>query len=148
MDAGTRGLLEAILRREGRSLLQYVSESFPWTTPNEQEALACLQTMVREELQTTGTLSQFFARREHTVPYLGSFPASFTTINFVSLDHLLPLLAEAERQSLEQLERDLTRVADMEAKDLIQQMVEMKRRHLTTLKTLAAAHPDSAATVA
>ncbi len=144
MDAGARALVEAILRREGRSLLQYVSESFPWTTADEQEPLARLQAMVREERQATGALSQFFAKREHTVPYLGSFPTSFTTINFVSLDHILPLLAEAERQSLEQLERDLPNVADVEARDLLQKMVEMKRRHLTTLKTLTGSRPKAA----
>jgi hypothetical protein len=136
MDAVTRALLEAILRREGRSLLQYVSESFPWTNPDEQAALAQLQELVQEERKATGALLQLFARREHTVPYLGSFPESFTTINFVSLDHLLPLLVDAERQGLEQLQSDLAKLTDPQLRDQVSKMVEMKRRHLATLKTL------------
>jgi rubrerythrin len=144
MNADTRALLEDILRRESRSLLQYVSESFPWTTADEQQALSRLQEMVREECQATGALAQFFAKREHTFPYLGSFPAAFTTINFVSLDHVAPLLADAERQGLERLERDLGKLNDPEARDQVAHIVEMKRRHLSTLKTLIA--PNSRAT--
>ena len=146
MDAATRALLENILRREARSLLQYVSQSFPWTTADEEQALVRLQELVREQSRAVGALSQFYARREHTVPYLGSFPSSFTTINFVSLDHLLPLLAEAERQSLEQLERDVTKLTDPEAREVVQKMVELKRSHLSTLKTLTTSHPEAAST--
>ncbi len=147
MDARTRALVEDILRREGRSLLQYVSESFPWATPQEQQALAQLQTLSKEEHQAIGAFLQWYARRAHAVPYLGSFPTSFTAINFVSLDHLLPMLAEAERQSLEQLERDLGNLTDAEVRDQVSTIVEMKRRHLAALKTLVTAPSEAAVPV-
>ena len=39
LDDRTAQLLEGVVRRESRSLLQYVAEAFPWTTPEEQAYL-------------------------------------------------------------------------------------------------------------
>jgi hypothetical protein len=140
IDALTRIVLENAVRREGRSLLQYVSESFPWTTTEEQQALAQLQELVRQQRDATAALAQYLAKQEHSVPYLGSFPMSFTNINFVSLDHTLPLLLEAERQGLAYLERDLAKVQDPAARDHLLKIADMKRQHCVALKALAAHH--------
>ena len=40
-----------IVRRESRSLLQYVSEAFPWTTREERAALATLQEMIEDGVE-------------------------------------------------------------------------------------------------
>ncbi len=142
IDAGTQALLPDILRREGRSLLQYVSEAFPWITSEEQEALSQLQKMVAEERDRAAALSQFLARRHVEPPYLGVYPVAFTNINYVSLDHLWPLLIDYERRAIADLERDLAAVSDAEAKEQIQAILESKRQHLQALQALAAAHPE------
>lgn len=144
IDAQTQALLEAIVQRESRSLLQYVGEAFPWATREEQAALAELQTLIEEERQGVAALIQFLVRRGHVYPYLGQYPENFTTINFVALEHLLPLLAEHERRTLADLERDLGRMPDAEARQKVQNYLETKRRRRKVLEELAAARPATA----
>jgi rubrerythrin len=147
MDDKTLSLLQHVLRAESRSLVQYVSESFPWITTGEQEALIQFQQLVEEERQATASIAQFLARHRRPLPYFGAYPMSFTTINFVSLEHLLPLLADHEQRALADRERALAGVTDPEARALLQNLVDMKRRHLQTLQALAAAHPETFSTV-
>jgi hypothetical protein len=130
--------LEAAIRREGRSLLQYVSEAYPWTgspgdgTPDQVRELA------REERDALAVLTKFLARRRHTVPYLGAFPMAFTTMNFVSLDYLLPRLVEDGRRSVAALERDRAALTDADAKTELDRLTDLKRRHLKALEALTA----------
>src|SRR5947209_16586882 len=145
MDVQSQRILQHIVRREGRSLLQYMSDAFPWTTLGEGEVLARVQQFVKEERDSVARLVRFLQRRRVTPPYFGAFPMSFTTLNFITLDHLLPLLVRAERKAIAELEHDLAFLTDPEARQLIQDMVEMKRRHEKTLEELAAAHPEPAA---
>jgi hypothetical protein len=147
IDARTEKLLHEIVRREGRSLLQYVSEAFPWTTFEERDALTQLQKLTTEEREAIGRLMELVARRNHSYPYLGSYPTGFTNINYVSLEHLLPTLVRHEARSLGELECDLAKITDTEALAEVQELVDMKRRHLDALKKLAAAHPETLSTV-
>jgi hypothetical protein len=137
-------LLETVIRREGRSLLQYVSEAFPWTKAADEPALAQLRQLAQEERDGVAALSRFLTRRRHTAPYLGPYPMSFTTINFVSLDYLRPRLAEDGRKALAALERDRAALADAEAKAEVDKLIELKRRHLMALEAPATA-PAAAA---
>jgi hypothetical protein len=140
-------LLQQIVRRESRSLLQYVTESFPWTTPEEREALPEFQRLAAEERDGAAALGRYLANCRQLVPYLGAFPMEFTSINYVSLEHLFPLLAEHAKQSLDRLDRDLMDIQDVEARCLVQNIVDTKRRHLQTLEALAAAYPETHSTV-
>jgi hypothetical protein len=131
--------LEGIIRREGRSLLQYVSEAFPWVRTGTDEALTRLQQLVGEERDAVAALSRFLVRRRHTPPYLGSYPMAFTTMNFVSLDFLVPRLAEQQRRAIAELEKDRQALTDAEAKVEVDKVLQMKRQHLQTLEALAPA---------
>jgi hypothetical protein len=132
-------LLQNLIRREGRSFLQYVGEAFPWATREERGGLATLAQLIREEREAIAALSRFLVKHRVTPPYLGAYPTRFTTINFVALDHLLPLLVEHQQRSIADLERDLAQITEPHVKEEVQKILEMKRRHLETLKTLAAA---------
>jgi rubrerythrin len=143
-DAGT---LEALVRREARSLLQYVRDSFPWITSEEQQALAELQTMIEEEQQALGGIARFLARRYHFFPSPAPYPMAFTSINYTALEHVLPLVVDATRQSLDQCEPDRDALADPEARILVQKLIDSKRQHLKRLETLAAEHPQVCSTM-
>lgn len=145
MDAASRSILTDTIRREGRTLQSYVSESFPWTTPAEQQALERLKQVVEEERQAVGNLIRFLLKNHIAPPTLGVYPGSYTTINFVSLAHLTPLLVENQRRAVGTLEQELTRVCDLEARDQIKRLLEMKRRHLQTLEHLHEPAPQTAA---
>jgi rubrerythrin len=140
MDDATRAVLEASVRRENRSFLQYVAEAFPWTSPAEQNALARIKKLIAEERQGAAALGRFLVRHKLPVPPLGVYPVEFTNFNYVSLDHLLPLLVQFEEKSIAQMESDLEAVKDSEARAQLHRLLDMKQHHLRELKQLAAAH--------
>jgi rubrerythrin len=127
--------------------LQYLNESFPWTTPEELAALAQFQNLAAEESEAAGEVYRFLMRRREPVPYLGSYPMEFTSINYVSLEHLFPLVADHTEKAIVHLEKDVSDIQDSEARALVQNIVDMKRRHLQTFRALAAAYPETHSTV-
>lgn len=143
LDASTE-TLQNILRRETRSLLQYVGEAFPWTTSREKEALASVQKMIIEERDAAAKLASFLARKRMSPTYLGPYPSNFTNVNFVTLAFLLPLLADYQKTLIADLERDLPRIADAEGAKVVQDILDLKRRHLATLQELAGPKPQAA----
>jgi hypothetical protein len=145
IDAPTQALLQAIVRRESRSLLQYVRDAFPWTSTREHEALGQIQKLIDEELQAAADLNRFLIRHHANTAYLGPYPMSFAAINYVSLDHLLPLVVDNEQQAVARLQSDLTRLADPDARTQVQKILDMKQRHLKVLEGLASARPEAVA---
>jgi hypothetical protein len=130
--------LQDIIRREGRSFLQYSGESFPWNTPQDGVAVAGLRRMIEEEKAGAGTLSRYLAKNRLTPPYLGAYPSYFTSYNYMSIDRLVPLLIQHQQRGLTDLESDLKAIADEESRRQVQTVLEMKRRHLQELEALKA----------
>ena len=62
IDARTVALVQDVLRREGRSLLQYVREAYPWATPRLRELLDKLKQLSDEERDGAAALSDFLRR--------------------------------------------------------------------------------------
>jgi rubrerythrin len=145
IDARTHAVLQEIMKRESRSLLQYVADSYPWATSEEQAALAQLRQVIEEERQGAAELGRFLTRHRLELPYLGAYPAEFTNANFIALDYLLPRLAADERRAIAFLEQALIGLQDAQARALVQKIVDKKRQHLTTLEGLAASHSPRAA---
>ncbi len=130
--------LQAILRRESRSLLQYVREAYPWAKSGEQKTLSELDRLIDEEANSTAALARFLLRHHVRLPYLGAYPSHFTNVNYVGLDFLLPRLVEHQRGAIAALERDLAKLSDEDSRQQVQPILEMKRRHLKRLEELAA----------
>ena len=147
MDAETCTILQNAMRAESKSFLQYVSDAFPWTTPDELAALAKLQSLIAEEKEGAGAIAEFLTQNKQPLPYLGSYRMSFTTMNFVSLEHLLPILDKEERRAIAERERDLANLKDAEAQSVLRRVVDMKRRHLLLLQEASAAYPETHSTV-
>ena len=137
MDARTQAILQDLVRKEGRSLLQYVGESYPWTTANNHDKLPVLLQMVKEEQDAAAAVVRLLLKRKVRPPYLGAYPMHFTTINYISLDHLLPPLVDFEKRRIAELDRELPLVDDVEARAAVLSLLDMKRRHLQTLDGLA-----------
>jgi len=139
ISAPDAALLETVIRREGRSLLQYISEAFPLGTSSGDPAPEKLRDLAREERDAVATLIKFLARRRHTVPYLGAFPMSFTTMNYVTIEYIVPRLADDGRRAIAALEHDRAALADAEAREQVDRFLELKRRHVKALDEMAAA---------
>jgi hypothetical protein len=140
IDSRAQAVLQGVLRRESLSLLQYVSEAFPWAGPEDREALAKFRQLTEEDREGIGELRRFLARKKIMPSFIGSFPQSFTSLGFVALQTLLPRLVEAQRRDIADLERDLAQLNDPEAQALVQKVLDRKRRHLTELEAIHTAH--------
>jgi rubrerythrin len=137
MDAASASILFKHFGRTGRSLLQYAHDSYPWIKDaSGLETLQQLAQMTREEQQDTAVIVRFLLRRRTPPPPLASYPAHFTNFNFLSVDRMLELLAEHQQEDVAELEKDLTAVRDPEARRLLQQLLEGKRRHLQALSEM------------
>ena len=143
IDSQSQALLQEALRREERSELMYVAAAYPWTAARGHAALDALQALIREEADALTALGRWLTRRRVPLPYLGAFPTGFTTINFLALDYLLPRLRDHQREAVARLARDAHAVTDPEARGQLESLLELKRRHLATLESLASSAPPS-----
>jgi hypothetical protein len=146
MDPQTQTLLQEILRRESRSVLMYVAEAYPWTSSTRTKALTALQHLIAAEREAVAFFGRFLVRHRVPLPFLPSYPAHFTTINFLALDFILPRLIEHERQSIAELESDLAAVKSPEARAEVEKLLAIKRKHLPQLEELASEQPQASVT--
>src|SRR6516162_9553756 len=107
MDSSTTALLQEIIRRESLSLLSYVGDAFPWTAIGGDAALVQLRGIVADHKRAVAALGQFLVRQRQALPYIGSYPSGFTTVNFLALSHVLPRLVDGEHKSLAQLNAEV-----------------------------------------
>ena len=139
-------LLVAIARNEQRSLLQYVSNSFPWISSGQEAGMAQLAELAEAEGRAASALVRFLAR-QHIFLHPGIFPVSFMSNNFVSFEHSLPHMALAERRMLAEREQGLPRIHDAEARALVQAIIDTKHDIVKNLDRLAASHPATSSTI-
>jgi hypothetical protein len=137
----TIGAIQEIIRREGRSFLQYIGDTFPWVADEDRAAFVQLQQIIGEQRQGIGKLMRFLSRQRADVPYLGSYPQSFTSWNFVSVTALVPRLVDDVRRGIDALSRDMARISDPDALTLVASFLTMKRKHLQTLEAMSAHTP-------
>jgi hypothetical protein len=139
----TEAVVQGVLRRHGRSLMQYLREAFPYLPGNGDNRLARFQQLATEDLESQVSLTNFLLRKHLSPPYLGPYPDRFTTFNYVSFDFLLPQLLQAERAEIAHLVKDVHTVDDAEVRERLQKVLDMKRRHLAELEELAHPKPQS-----
>lgn len=134
----TIALLQEQVRRTGRSLLQYVSEAYPWTsTAKDTQIVACLNQMQQAEQRAMTRLGRFLLQQRANPPLLGSYPMHFTTLNFLAVDRLLILLAEQQASDVADMQAALARIAEPAARARLQELLTLRERHLQTLQELA-----------
>jgi hypothetical protein len=136
-DAQGLELIARQIIRDGRSLLQYVSDAFPYAPAEAEPARHRLENLVQEERAFVGRLIRHLHRHHVTPPFLAAFPTRFTTINFVSLDHILPALVKDDELGIGDLERGLAGLPESDERHLLAELLDLKRRHLQELHEIA-----------
>jgi hypothetical protein len=66
--------LNDLLIDVGRSLLQYVGESWPWTSEDEADVGTSVQRIVAEQRDTVLQLAELLDSRGHRIAY-GQYPS-------------------------------------------------------------------------
>lgn len=141
MDGADLALLHRLVAMGSRSLLQYVCQAFPWSADKHGQAVAKVQEIAAEERDATARLTRHLQKKRLRLPPTESFPSHFTTINFVSIDYLLPKLITEHANEVAELEVRLPKVESEEVRDLAQHYLDRKRRDLQALKDLTAKAP-------
>jgi hypothetical protein len=101
--------------------------------------------LAHEERDEVARLTRLMQKMRERPPKTGSYPSHFTTMNFVTLDYLVPkLIAENERE-IAQIAAALSQLDDEDAQKIVQAYLDMKRRHLEVLQDLASSKPPAAA---
>ena len=137
-NATTAELLQELVRRESRSLWQYVREVPVWVGPADRPTLEKLRGLAAAELQATDDLGRHLQKRRIGLASLGPFSPEFTGVNDVALHYLLPKLVREQKQAAADVEADLTRLGDDPARPLVERLAHLKRQHLPALEGLSA----------
>jgi hypothetical protein len=141
IDAQTQMLLQETVRREQRSLLQYLAEAFPWTTPGGEAVVAAIGRMSVESQEAVVKITRFLLRNHVELSYLGAFAMDYTNSNFIGLDYALVQLVDEEHYTAAFLEGQLPSLTEGKGKELLENLLAVKKAHLREMETLAGAAP-------
>jgi len=130
--------LNSLLIDMGRSLLQYVGESWPWTGYDEAEEQAAINTLVADQKASVQALAELLADRGHFIDP-GSYPTEYTSLHYVALDYLLNQLVAEQRELVDEC-AGLAGAAhdDPEAGPLLARIADQAAAQLKTLEELDA----------
>jgi hypothetical protein len=131
-------LLTDALRRESRSLLQYVRAADPWAPAADRHLLTAVREMADKEAATLDRLAAFLQTKRVPLPHLGAFPTAFTSLNFVAVRSLLPRLIKDVGRGLDDVKRA---AASLPAEwcGPVEELLAQKQVQLETLRSLAGA---------
>jgi hypothetical protein len=144
IDAASQAVLQEVLRRERLSFLAYIGDAFPWATAADMPGLDILKRLIRQETDAVTSLGRFLVRHKVPQPFVGSYPAAFTSCNFIALSYLVPRLLGLQKQSVAELQADVAKVQDQAAKQELERLLGVKKMTLAGLETLAASSPAPA----
>ena len=137
-DATTAKLLQELVRRESRSLLQYVREVPVWVGPADRPTLQKLRGLAAAELDAIDTVGRQLQKRRIGLAAVGPFPPEFTDVNDAALHHLLPKLVREQKEAAADVEAVLTKLGDDPARPLVERLAHLKRQHLPELESFSA----------
>lgn len=133
MHADDAESLQDLLRRESRSLLQYASESFPWSKPKARAAGDAVCAMAQAQTDVVARLARWLAKQRVTVAFPGAYPMHFTTGNFVALQYLLPRLIVDEQRLVAAAQRTRAGLEPGDAQALVGELIDLKTKHVIDL---------------
>jgi hypothetical protein len=137
-DATTAQLLQELVRRESRSLFQYVREVPVWVGASDRPSLQKLRGLAAAEMEAIDALGRHLQKRRIGLAAIGPFPPEFTDVNDAALHHLLPKLVREQKEAAAEVEAALTKLGDDPARPLVERLVHLKRQHLPELEGLSA----------
>lgn len=125
--------LNELLVELHRSLLQYTSEAWPWsTTENESFKRTVLECAERQR-RSVGLLAQFLRDRQWRIDF-GMYPLEYTSLHYVAVEYLAQQLVSNQRELVEFIEAAAPGcVADYEALQLVQRIAADERAILDSL---------------
>jgi hypothetical protein len=137
MSGPPHSQLHGLIRKEAHSLLQYLSDAYPWTPANDVARRDAILACARREQEGIGALVRYCVRHQLGYPSFGAYPEHFMDLNFVSLDSLMPTLLAQQKKRIAELEWSLLTVP-VGAGELVRGLIEAKRQTLAVLESAPA----------
>lgn len=135
IDLATRDRLHKLLRREGRSLFQYLREVPPWAGGHDLHVVARMRELAGTELEVIESLGKLVQKQHGDYGHLGAFP-DFTGYNDAAVHFLLPLVIDEQKKLLTQLETDRAAVSEETIGALLDELLALKKHHIPQLDDL------------
>ena len=136
MEAAQVALLQDLLRRESRSLLQYAHEAYPWSKAEGQAGCDAIRAMAQAEAEAVAKLGRWLAKQRVPVTFPGAYPMQFTTVNYIALHALLPRLIADQKRRSAAVEGVGAVLSDEEGRALVQALLDLKKDHAQQLAAL------------
>jgi hypothetical protein len=137
IEAVSSSQINDLLIRIGRSLLQYVSESWPWAASGSEETRRTLLRLAAQQRENVAELAWLLDARGEIVDF-GSYPTEYTSLHYVSVDYLLDRLVANQSEIASACEK-ISRAAegDADAAELLRDITAAERQFLDELRRLA-----------
>lgn len=135
-EAVSSAKLNDLLIEIGRSLLQYVGESWPWVEPGHEQTRQMLDQLATEQRESAAALAHLLDARNETIDF-GTYPTEFTSLHYVAVDFLLDKLVQNQDAIVRACE-ELAREAedDPDAGEMLREIAAREQRHLDELRRL------------
>ncbi len=136
-EAVSSSLINDLLIQISRSLLQYVSEIWPWSAADAEETRRTLDRLAAEQRDSAAALVRFLDGRREVIDF-GTYPTEYTSLHYVAVDFLLGQLVENQSSVVAGCEAALRSAeADVDATDLLRDVTTAERNRLDELRRLS-----------
>ena len=135
-DQDSVDLLNGLLARLGRGLVQYAVDCWPWTNGADDAELHALEQIAKRQHHFVARIVDLISQRGG-VPDFGVF-ADLSDLNYVSLDYLLGKVIADEQGLAAQVETAQAALrGDAEAAAMVGELLSAEREHLARLRDMA-----------
>jgi hypothetical protein len=129
-------ILTRVLLRDSSSLLQYLRGSGSWVDARALAAAYRMEQLAEAEDRAVQVVADIL-RRAKIPPAPPHFVQKYSSLNYLGLDHLLPILLSEHRTLLLEQEKDVA-MLDLALRQKLQPMLEMKRKSIAELEKMCA----------
>jgi hypothetical protein len=140
-DLNSSDVLNRVLARLYRSLMQYAVDCWPWSRATDTAAAETpeqktIEQMTLRQQEFVARLADLVMRRGGVVDF-GSFPDN-SELHYVSLDYLLGKLIEDEQNLIAELQTALSALGhDAEATALVSELLAVETQNVSRLRELS-----------
>jgi hypothetical protein len=116
------------------SLASYLRFACPWVDASAQSIGERIGRVAEGHRQHVARIGELLVERHGHVKS-ETFPSAFTGLNDLSVEYLLPLVIEDEKQIIRVIEATAVILdSDAEASDLVAEVLDVEKRHLQALQ--------------
>jgi hypothetical protein len=130
------GVLNRLLANVSFSLIDYLSESSPWTHTGNEPLVEALRVIVVDHDYHARRLAEAIEERDGCIDS-STFPTKFTSLNDLALDYLFARVLENQEHHIQATEQCVAElVEDPPAWGLASEVLRSERAHLDILRAI------------